>query len=165
MTSGWWLVAGGWVTERIPPPPPAYSSRPGRAQRAGQKEAVGGSRVRTILASTAQYIVQWRHTTTLSSVSYQSDEWDTRLQYQALNHTSPEDFPSCLQCCGAKCSNSTQRFYHKLLTVLGTMELLHCAILLAVIIQGKLLYWGCCEKPVNSLTISIEGTSRQSQRS
>jgi len=51
----------------------------------------------------------------------------------------------CPQCCGAKCTNTTTRFYHRLLTVLGTMELLHCAILLAVIIQAQ------CEVSVSGL--------------
>lgn len=59
-----------------------------------------------------------------------------RLHDQDLNTRSQEKFSGCEQCCRSKCSNTTQRFYHRLLTVLGTMELLHCAILLAVIIQA-----------------------------
>jgi len=56
-----------------------------------------------------------------------------------------ENSAECRQRCGAKCSNTTQRFYHRLLIVLGTMELLHCAILLAVIIQAQ------CEVSVSGL--------------
>jgi len=48
-------------------------------------------------------------------------------------------------CLGSKCINKTHRFYTRLLKVLGTMELLHCAILLAVLVQAQ------CEVPVEGL--------------
>jgi len=67
-----------------------------------------------------------------------------RLRDQELRR-SQESKGDCAQCCGAKCTNTTTRFYQRLLTVLGTMELLHCAILLAVIIQAQ------CEVSVSGL--------------
>jgi len=48
-------------------------------------------------------------------------------------------------CLGSKCINKTHRFYTRLLKVLGTMEILHCAILLAVLVQAQ------CEVPVEGL--------------
>jgi len=48
-------------------------------------------------------------------------------------------------CLGSKCINKTHRFYTRLLKVLGTMEILHCAILLAVLVQAQ------CEVAVEGL--------------
>jgi len=39
-------------------------------------------------------------------------------------------------CGSSKCSSKTQRFHAKLLKVLATMELLHCAVLLAVLVNA-----------------------------
>lgn len=41
-----------------------------------------------------------------------------------------------LYCGSSKCSNKTHRFHARLLKVLGTMELLHCAVLLAVLVNA-----------------------------
>lgn len=48
-------------------------------------------------------------------------------------------------CPGSKCVHKTHRFHTRLLKVLGTMEVLHCAILLAVLLQAR------CEVPVQGL--------------
>jgi len=40
-------------------------------------------------------------------------------------------------CGSSKCSSKTQRFHAKLLKVLATMELLHCAVLLAVLVNAN----------------------------
>ena len=41
-------------------------------------------------------------------------------------------------CGSSKCSSKTQQFHARLIKVLATMELLHCAVLLAVLVNGEI---------------------------
>ena len=58
--------------------------------------------------------------------------------------------PSQLVECGPRCQHHTHRFQQRLLKVLGTMELLHCAVLLAVLVNAH------AEVPVNVGEASVE---------
>ena len=50
-------------------------------------------------------------------------------------------------CGSSKCSLKTQRFHTRLLRVIATMELLHCAVLLAILINGEIIFF------INSITL------------
>jgi len=54
-----------------------------------------------------------------------------------------------LSCLGTKCAINTNRFYSRLLKLVGSMELVHCAILLAVIFQAN------CEVSVSQKSIEV----------
>jgi len=54
-----------------------------------------------------------------------------------------------LSCFGTKCAINTNRFYSRLLKLVGSMELVHCAILLAVIFQAN------CEVSVSQKSIEV----------
>ena len=74
--------------------------------------------------------------------------WHARAELTTcLTHLSPTPAnlyqphlpaPAANLCLGHNCVHRTHRFYARLLKLCGTMEILHCAILFAVLVQGKL---------------------------
>jgi len=57
--------------------------------------------------------------------------------------------PEKLSCLGTTCTNNTNIFYSRLLKLIGSMELVHCAILLAVIFQAN------CDVSVSQKSIEV----------